>query len=100
MPKLRLIISETAINDMSNIFEFIAKDNIVAAQKLIESIENTFDRIRIFPNSGFQKASYIKRNIRVAIVEGHYQIIYSATSDIVYIYRVLSGYQDICNELS
>ncbi len=99
MHKLKLIISETAIDDMAQIFEFVSKDNITAAQKLISSFKETFERLRNFPNSGVKKAKYIKRNIRVAIVAGHYQIVYSAKKDLLCIHRVLTGYQDICSKL-
>lgn len=39
---------------MQQIFEYIAKDNIIAASKLLEDFENQFKNLLIFPNSGFK----------------------------------------------
>ncbi len=99
MPKLRLILSETAISDMTQIFDYISKDNTPAAKKLLMSFSETFERLRNFPNSGFKKAEYINRNVRISIVAGHYQVIYSVDNEHLYIQRILSGYQDICSKL-
>ena len=94
--KLKLIITRPAYNDMQNIFDYIAQDNINAASKLIEVFGKRFDSIATFPNSGF-KPHFSSKDIKVCIVAKHYQIVYAVRNDNLYIQRVLTGYQDICN---
>ena len=44
MPK-ELVITRPAYNDMQNIFEYISKDNKIAASKLLNLFEEKFDNI-------------------------------------------------------
>ena len=92
---LKLIITRPAYNDMKQIFDFIAQDNIVAASNLLETFERQFKNIMSFPNSGFKSKKYFKRDVRVCIVAKHYQIFYYVKDNQLYIQRILTGYQDI-----
>ena len=93
---LKLIITRPAYEDMQNIFEYIAQDNKVAAKKLLEIFKDKFNSITKFPRIGY-KPEFTKRDIRICIVAKHYQIVYSIINKKIYIQRVLTGYQDICN---
>ena len=92
---LDIIVTDTAENDMRDIFDYIAKDNINKAIEMIDMFEDKFNSIAMFPNSGFKKSYFIKRDVREIVVAKHYQIIYYIKNDIVYIQRVLTGYQNI-----
>lgn len=49
----------------------------------------------MFPKSGVIKSKLVIRDVRCAIVAERYQIIYYIKNNILYIQRVLTGYQDI-----
>ena len=93
---LKLIITRPAYEDMQNIFEYIAQDNKIAAKKLLEIFKDKFNNITKFPKIGY-KPKFSKRNIRICIVAKHYQIVYSKINEKIFIQRVLTGYQDICD---
>ncbi len=95
MPK-ELVITRPAYNDMQHIFEYIAKDNKIAASKLLNLFEEKFDNIMNFPNIGY-KPKFLSKNIRVCIVAKHYQIVYTVSNEKLYIQRILTEYQDIFN---
>ena len=90
-----IIVTNTAENDMRDIFDYIAKDNINKAVEMINKFEDKFNTIALFPNSGFRKSYFIKRDVREIVVAKHYQIIYHVKNDTVYIQRVLTGYQNV-----
>ena len=94
---LKLIITRPAYNDMQQIFDFIAQDNITAASDLLETFERQFKNIMLFPNCGFKSKKYFKRDVRVCVVAKHYQIFYYVKDNQLYIQRILTGYQDIFN---
>ncbi len=95
MSKLDVIITPTAEKDMQSIFDYIAQDNISKAIEIINTFEKKFDSLAMFPESGAAKFKFILRDIRCAIVAGHYQIIYTRKNDVLYILRILTGYQDL-----
>ncbi len=95
MHKLEIIVTPSAEKDMQNIFDFIAQDNISKAIEMINIFEKKFDTLAMFPKSGFIKSKLIVRNVRCAVVAEHYQIIYFIKDNVLYIQRVLTGYQDI-----
>ncbi len=95
MHKLEIIVTPSAEEDMQSIFDFIAQDNISKAIEMIDIFEKKFDTLAMFPKSGFIKSKLIVRDVRCVVVAEHYQIIYFIKNNILYIQRVLTGYQDI-----
>lgn len=95
MHKLEIIVTPSAEDDMQKIFDFIAQDNISKAIEMIDIFEKKIDTLAMFPRSGFIKSKLILRDVRCAVVAEHYQIIYFIKDNILYIQRVLTGYQDI-----
>ena len=93
---LTLLITRPAYNYMQKIFEYIAQDNKVAASKLLHLFEKHFDYILSFPNSGF-KPRFSNKDVRVCIVAKHYQIVYFVKGNNLFIQRILTGYQNICD---
>jgi addiction module RelE/StbE family toxin len=81
-----------AEKDLTNILEYIKKDNSSAALKLINEIDETISRLEEFPNMGvIPKDLRLKSlNYRMLIV-GNYLVFYTATNNVVEIRRVLHG---------
>ena len=73
---------------------FIAQDNVKKALEMIKRFEDKFETIALFPQSGYRKSVFVKRQVRECVVAKHYQIIYSIKNDTLFIQRVLTGYQD------
>ena len=55
MPEHKIIVTPSAEEDMQNIFDFIAKDNLSKAIEMIDIFEKKFDALAMFPKSGFIK---------------------------------------------
>ena len=81
-----------AEKDLTNILEYIKKDNSSAALKLINEIDETISRLGEFPNMGvIPKDLRLKSlNYRMLIV-GNYLVFYTATNNVVEIRRILHG---------
>ena len=81
-----------AEKDLTNILEYIKKDNPSAALKLINEIDETISRLEEFPNmGGIRKDLRLKSlNYRMLIV-GNYLVFYTATNNVVEIRRILHG---------
>ena len=95
MHKLDIIVTPLAEEDMRNIFDFIARDNVSKALEMVDIFEKKLDTLAMFPKSGIVKSKLIIREIRCAVVAEHYQVIYFIKNNVLYIQRVLTGYQDI-----
>lgn len=95
MHNLNVIVTPTAKEDLKNIFDYIAADNNNKAFDMIDIFETKFKTLSMFPNSGYRKSYFTARNVRECIVAKHYQIIYTVDNKVLYILRVLTGYQDV-----
>ena len=95
MRNLEIIVTPTAEHDIQNIFDYIAQDNPFKAQELINKFEKKFDTLSVFPDSGVKKPYFVSRDVRMAVAAGHYLIVYSVKNNVLYIQRVLTGYQNI-----
>jgi len=72
---MKIIWSPLAIDRISEIADYIARDNIDASVKWIEDIFNKIERLRKFPESGRVVPEIDKNNIR-EIIYGNYRIVY------------------------
>jgi toxin ParE1/3/4 len=79
--------------DITAIWNYIAADNVKAADSLIDRIERTFDMLAEQPLAG-RARSDLARNLRSFPV-GSYVIFYFPVSDGVEVVRVMSGRQDM-----
>ena len=94
MPDYSIIVTPSAEEDMLNIFDFISADNRQKALETIDKFEKQFEMISMFPDIGCKKSSFVMRDVREWTVAKHYQIIYYKNENIIYILRVLTGYED------
>ncbi len=77
------------------IYEYIAQDNQVAAEKVIKGIYEQVDLLKIFPKIGYKTNILPDKQIRL-ILYGHYRIAYVIIDDInIEILAILHGKMNI-----
>ena len=78
MKKVHVIWSTEALVDLETIYDFLAEDSVLAAQRVVENILLRIKQIETFPESGVKQETVKKmaRDYRY-LVEGNYKIIYS-----------------------
>ena len=89
----RLIFSPSARQDLTEIFDFIARDKPVAASNWIDLIEEKCKLLAETPEFGEKRPEY-GANIRSSMV-GRYVIFYRSIDSGIEIVRVISGDRDI-----
>lgn len=89
---MKIIWSPLAQQRVKKIAEYIAKDNLSAAQKWIHSIYDSVKRLEDFPESGRIVPEVGKRHIR-EILFSDYRIIYRLDKETVKILTVRHGRQ-------
>ena len=99
MSKITFKIRDIALKDMQEIADYIAQDNINAANKLINDFYLAFKSVCTHPKMGSTIVGYHDREVRKIIVNKRYIIFYKKINNIIHILRVLGSYQDICNKL-
>jgi toxin ParE1/3/4 len=97
MPKV--IFSEYVEPELTAIWEFIALDNINAADRFLESCDSTFQDLARMPNMGFsrkfeQERLRELRSFRVKDFE-NYLIFYRPLPDGISVFHILHGARDI-----
>ena len=72
--------SDLADENMQDIFDFIAKDSILFADKELEKIIKRVEVLRTFPESGKIVPEY-NLSSRRELIEGNYRIVYHINAD-------------------
>ncbi|MEX0613993.1 MAG: type II toxin-antitoxin system RelE/ParE family toxin [Pirellulales bacterium] len=85
----RYFLSSVAEADMLAVWEYIAQDNIAAADRMIDRFTAAFERAAQFPEAN-QKYQHPKGDFRIAVV-APYLIFYKISDDEIDIVRVLHG---------
>jgi toxin ParE1/3/4 len=85
----RYFLSSVAESDVVAIWEYIARDNLAAADRTIDRFTAAFERAAQFPEAG-QRYDHPKGEFRIVIVSP-YLVFYRITGDEVDIVRVLHG---------
>ena len=99
MSKNSFKIRSVACADVETISDYIAKDDVLAAKKLVNRFNKTFEKISKFPNIGIERSDFRHKNVRFFVIDKHYLIVYRSDDNFVEILRVLMSYQDICKLL-
>ena len=97
--KLNLIISARAKQDLIEIADFIAKDNIIAAKAVVDLLRHYCGTLALFPNLGTQNPLIPIEGVRVFIAKWRYVIVYKIENDDLVILKISNHNQDICNLL-
>lgn len=93
---LLLRINPIVVEDLQNIWSYIAEDNVEYAEKTINQIYDRFENLKMFPDIGInlsKKVSF-KTDYKYCIWKD-YIIIYKVEGNYLGIYRVINRYQDI-----
>lgn len=88
-------VTEAAKRDISEIAEYIAMDNKLSAQKIIETFYSTFELLSDFSEIGSIKKCINGKSTRVYTVKKNFVIVYRVRECNVEILRILTRYQDI-----
>ena len=82
--------SNPALSDLDEIAEYIALDKISAAEKLVQSVFTSVDRLADHPESGRYPPELRGKRYREVIV-GPCRVFYRHTNEMVYIVYVMRG---------
>lgn len=91
-------LSVEALQDLQEIWQYIAEDNLVYADKVESSLYMEFDRLAKNPNIGHRRNDITNKSVRFWNLYS-YQIIYMENTSPLQILRILSGYRDLANIL-
>jgi plasmid stabilization system protein ParE len=91
---MKFIIAPAAEQDIHTIWDYIADDNVRAADALVEDFYKAFHLLADNPRMGYRQEPFRKFLFRFWTVRKRYQVIYRENSPIE-IARVLSSYRDI-----
>ena len=89
-----IIWTEPALNNLDDIAEYIAINNILAAKKLVVKVFSVVDRLESFPESGRIPDEIPEFNYREVVVNPC-RVLYKYEQGIVYILHVLRQERDI-----
>lgn len=95
MKKRELIIAEQAIDDLADIWLYIATDSISNADLFIDFLHEKCSTLCETPNIGRRRPELLP-DIRCLPVK-RYLIFYRVTDKAIEIARVVSGYRDIAS---
>ena len=95
MKKRRLIIAEQAVDDLMDIWLYIASDSIRNADRFIDFIYKKCSSLCDTPEIG-RKRPELLPGIRSLAVK-RYLVFYRVTGEAIEIARIVSGYRDIAS---
>jgi plasmid stabilization system protein ParE len=84
---LKIYWSPLAVERLENIFEYISKENDVAAHKLISNIFQKVETLSKFPDRGRKVPEANRDDIR-EVFESEYRIIYRVESKRVFVISI------------
>ena len=91
---MKLFFSKSAVQDLIRIKEFIAKDNLEAAEKIAMRIQQIIGKLVTLPHIGKLveglESSWSDKQVRELMV-GDYVVRYISQKDIIYIARIWHG---------
>jgi toxin ParE1/3/4 len=85
----RIIRSAQSENDLIAVWRYVALDNVAAATRLLERINNRVELLREFPLLGEAQPQFGENTRR--IVEGNYLIYYDVLPEAIHVLRVFHG---------
>jgi toxin ParE1/3/4 len=89
---MRIIRTVLAENDLLDIWLYIAQDNVDAADRLLEKLQQRCDCLSANPELGMRRDDLLE-GMR-CLIEGNYCIFYRITDDAVQVLRILHGTRD------
>ena len=92
----RLIWTEPALQDLEEIAEYIALDNISAAKRLVLKVFTAIEKLEKFPNSGRRPPELKGTQYREKIV-GPCRIFYRVEKESVFVLYIMRGERELRN---
>ena len=94
MSALRFTLTRSARNDLEEIWEYISRDSIDAADRVLGEIEEAANRLGETPGIGHLRPDLSARGSRFFAVYS-YLLVYRAEAQPIIILRVLHGARDV-----
>lgn len=91
---MRVEWTNTAIEHLVSIYEYVAHDSKPYAERLIDKLTRRSEQIAAFPLSGRMVPEYREESIR-EVIERPYRIIYRIKVDQIDILAVVHGAQEL-----
>jgi addiction module RelE/StbE family toxin len=91
---VRVEWTNTAIEHLVSIYEYVAHDSKPYAERLIDKLTRRSEQIAAFPLSGRMVPEYREESIR-EVIERPYRIIYRIKVDQIDILAVVHGAQEL-----
>jgi len=88
------LLSPEAFEDLQLISDFIATDNMRAADKVLDEFFDAFEKLAQWPGQGHTRSDLTDRDVRFWPV-GSYLVVYREASAPLQIVAVLHGARDI-----
>ena len=98
MRRYETILTEDAERDLSEIFDYIAAhDTLAAANHVLDRVERAIDDLSSYPGRGSFPKELIALGIRDyrQVLFGPYRLIYRLIGTRVYIYLIVDGRRDM-----
>lgn len=93
--RLELRFLPVAEEDVTEIIDYIAADNLSAAVKFYEALERRFEHLAANPHLGTKRSEpELKQAGYFSLIHGNCIIFYTLESNAVIIHRVLNSYRD------
>ena len=90
---MKLIIADMALTDLRDVWGYIARDDIDAADKFVDEVYQRCERLVQFPETGRRRDELLPGLRSLPI--GRYIVFYRLRGEAVEIARVLSAYRDL-----
>lgn len=89
----RLVLSPLALSDLRETWQYIARDNPEAADRVLEALQNSMENLLTSPSLGRPRPE-LEEHLR-SLASGRYLIFYLFAEPEVRIVRVLHGARDL-----
>jgi addiction module RelE/StbE family toxin len=93
---MKVFWTETAVNHLSSIYNYISQNSPQYAQRLVERLTRRSEQIANFPFSGRLVPEFETEQIR-EVIEGSYRMIYYIKPEQIDVIAVLHAAQNIEN---
>ncbi len=88
------LLSPAAREDLHDLWDYIAKDSIPAADRFLKRIHRVIEKLVAIPTLGFVHEDLADETLRVWPIKS-YLIIYRPDTRPLQIVRIVSGYRDL-----
>ena len=92
---LKVLITDSAKDDINTVFEHIAIDNKTAAINLIDTFYKVFELLSNYPETGTLKNDLADKTVRIYSIKKNFVIAYRIRDNKIEILRILTRYQNI-----